>query len=254
MQVGFRNDQGRSSDARVNCHKTLTGRDMAKRVDKSTRALYTEAIRLNIANKDWTKLLDVMMEAETAGVGKSLRKRGWYHVGLYEAERGNHPAAIIALNSARMLDPVSGSTLSRMFEEIEAFCQDFEGRFSRQDLHMLTSSLERIASFYSFHLKIPKAVRDKEKRLAHWIAVQFSTAPDKEETPASHYVQLICAALYPPMTIEEVRAEFARIVEPLIRERLERGAKAASGDGGKGPKDPDDEGTEPPEKKPKSKK
>jgi len=226
---------------------------MAKRVDNSTRALYTEAIRQNIANKDWTKLLDVMMEAEKAGVGKTLRRSGWYHIGLYEAERGNHPAAIIALNSARMLDPVSESTLSRMFEEIEAFCQDFEGRFSRQDLHMLTISLERIASFYSFHSKIPKAVRDTEKRLAHWIADQFSTAPDKEETPASHHVQRICAALYPPMTIEEVRAEFARIVEPLVRERLERKAKPASGGGGKGPKDPDERKVEPPEEKPKPK-
>jgi hypothetical protein len=42
------------------------------------------------------------------------------------------------------------------------------------------------------------------------------------------------------MTIEEVHAEFARIVEPLIRERLERKAKAASGGGGRGPKDPED--------------
>jgi hypothetical protein len=49
---------------------------MAKRVDISTRALYTEAIRQNIAKKDWTRLSDVMAEAEKAGVGKTLRRSG----------------------------------------------------------------------------------------------------------------------------------------------------------------------------------
>jgi hypothetical protein len=51
------------------------------------------------------------------------------------------------------------------------------------------------------------------------------------------------------MTIEEVRAEFARIVEPLIRERLEGKAKPASGGGVKGPKDPDEAEQEPPQDK-----
>ncbi len=69
--------------------------------------------------------------------------------------------------------------------------------------------------------------------------------------PATQHVRRIYSALYPPMTIEEVMAEFARIVEPLIRDRLERKAKAASGGRGKGPKDPDDEEEDPPVKKPK---
>ena len=60
----------------------------------------------------------------------------------------------------------------------------------------------------------------------------------------------IHSALYPPMTMEEVRAEFARIVEPLIRESLERKAKAGSSGGGKVPKDPNDEEQEPPENRP----
>ena len=217
---------------------------------KDIRSLYAEAIRQNIANQDWTKLADVMMEAEKAGVRKELRRRGWYHLGLSEAERGNHPAAIIALNSARALDPDPEKTLNRMLEEVEAFCQDFVGRFSRQDLYMLSKSLERLASFHSFHSKVPAAVHDKQKRLAHWIEDQLRIALEKEETPASHHVERIYAALYPPMTIEEVRAEFARIVEPLVRERLDRKAKPASGGGVKGPKEPDDEDKIPPEEEP----
>ena len=224
---------------------------MATKALLNPKHLYEEAIRQNIAKKDWSRLADVMTEAEKAGVGKELRKRGWYHVGLYEAERGNHPAAIAALNFARILDAKPGATLEKIVEEIEAFCQDFGGKFSRQDLYMLAKGLDRIVSFHSFHVKVPRAVQEKGQRLAVWIEDQQRTAPDKEEPPATHHVQQIYAALYPPLTIEEVRAEFARVVEPLIRERLDRKTKPASGGGGKGPKDPDEEEPKPPEEKPK---
>ena len=42
------------------------------------------------------------------------------------------------------------------------------------------------------------------------------------------------------MTMEEVQAEFAGIVGPLLRKRLEQSATAASGGRVKGPKDPQD--------------
>jgi hypothetical protein len=224
---------------------------MATKALLNPKHLYEEAIRQNIAKEDWTRLSDVMMEAEKAGVGKTLRRTGWYHLGLYEAERGNHPAAIAALNFARILDSKPGATLEKIVEEIEAFCQDFNGRFSRQDLYMLAKGLDRVVSFHSFHVKVPRAVQEKGKRLGVWIEDQQQTAPDKEETPATHHVERIYAALYPPLTIEEVRAEFARVVEPLIRERLDRKIKPASGGGGKGPKGPDEEEPKPPEEKPK---
>ena len=53
------------------------------------------------------------------------------------------------------------------------------------------------------------------------------------------------------MTIEEGTAEFARIMEPLIREHLERKAETVSAGGTKGPKDSDDEDLGVPEKHPK---
>jgi hypothetical protein len=213
--------------------------------------MYEEAIRQNIRRKDWRKLSEVMIGADLAGVRKLLRRRGWYQVGLFEAERENHPAAIIALNSARRLDPKPDQPLNRMLEQIEAFCQDFDGRFSREDLYMLLRSVERVNSFHSFHSKVATEIQEKGKRLVGWIESQLSEASLKEETPATHHVQRIYSALYPPMTIEEVRAEFARIVEPLIRERLERKPMPASSGGGKGPKDPEDDIPEPPKREPK---
>lgn len=228
---------------------------MAKPASIETKALYDEAIRQNTAKKDWQKLSEVMIGAEMVGVNKALRKKGWLHVGQFETERGNHPAAIIALNSARVLERHPGKVLALMFAEIEAFCEDFDGRFSRQDLLLLAQALERVRSFHSIHSKVPADVQDKGKRVMHWIESRLSDAPLKVETPATHHVQRIYSALYSPMTIEEVRAEFARIVEPLIRERLERKTVAASGGGGKDPNDPksgENDATEPPEKQPKT--
>ena len=201
---------------------------MAKRADIGTKGLYEEAIRQNISKKDLPKLIDTMAEAEKAGVGKTLRRKGWFALGQFEAEKGNHPAAIIALNSARVLEAHPESALVLMFDEVEAFCHDFLGRFSRQDLFMLSKAIERIESFYSYHSEITAAARDGVNEIRRWIEDQLKIAEEKEETPASHHVQRIYAALYPPMTAEEVRAEFARLVEPLFRERLEHEAQPAA--------------------------
>jgi hypothetical protein len=226
---------------------------MAKRPQNGTKLMYEEAIRQNIVKKDWQKLSEVMIGAEKVGVRKVLRKTGWVQVGRFEASKGNHPSAIVAFNSARVLDPHPSNILGWMYEEVEAFCGDFEGRFSRQDLLVLAQALERVRAFHSLHSKVPVDVQDKGKSIAHWIESRLSNAPLKEETPATHHVQHIYSALYPPMTIEEVRAEFARIVEPLIRERLERKPMPASSGGGKRPKDPDEKEEKPPEKEQKPK-
>jgi len=225
---------------------------MAKRTQNETKVMYEEAIRQNIAKKDWRKLSEVMIGAEKVGVGKSLRKKGWFQVGLSEAERGNHPSAIVAFNSARVLDSHPDEVLERLYGEVEGFCAEFDGIFSRADLFVLRQALERIDSFHRYHAKVAIGTLTRGKRLARWSEQRLQGAPLKEETPATHHVQRIYAALYPPMTIEEVRAEFARIVEPLIRERLERKPKPAAGGGGKGPKDSDDE-EKPPEKEPELK-
>jgi hypothetical protein len=72
------------------------------------------------------------------------------------------------------------------------------------------------------HQKIPIAVHERTKRLSHWIEDRLGYVPDEKETSATHHIQRICATLYPPMTMEEVQAEFAGIIGPLLRKRLEQ--------------------------------
>jgi hypothetical protein len=193
---------------------------MAKRVDISTKALYTEAIRQNIAKKDWTKLADVMMEAEKVGVGKTLRRRGWYHLGLYEAERGNHPSAIIAFNSARFGQPGDKPVLKELFAQLEAFYVANESVFSREDLLLFEEPIEMIEGFCRLRSKKDDANLDRARKLIQRIQAKVNDAPSKRETPVTHHVVRIHSALYSNMTPEEVRAEFARIIAPTLREML----------------------------------
>jgi hypothetical protein len=72
-------------------------------------------------------------------------------------------------------------------------------------------------------------VADKYKiarslRLKGWKHLVHS-APSREETPATHRVEYIYNALYGDMTIDEIRAKFARIMAPYFRQKLEEDAK-----------------------------
>jgi hypothetical protein len=193
---------------------------MAKRVDIHTRELYNQAIRQNIAKKDWSKLSEVMIGAELARVGKPLKRRGWYQVGLFEAERGNHPSAIIAFNSARFAQPNDKPVLRQLFAQLEAFYEANEPVFSREDLLLFKEPIERIEGFYRLRNDKGDANLDRARKLIQRIQAKINDAPSKIETRVTHHVVRIHSALYTTMTPEEVRAEFARIIAPTVREML----------------------------------
>ncbi len=208
-----------------------------------TKQMYSEAIRQNIAKKDWQKLSEVMIGAELVGVAKSLRARGWRHVGEYEHGRGNFSSAVIAFNSARSLDLANKNVFGKFLGAYESFFSEFEENFSKEDLSLLIQPLVSIINFYSVHQ--PKELRgvDTARRLLKRLQVTARHAQSRRETPASHKVEQIVGAVYlPTMTPEEVRAEFARVLAPLIRDEYESPAKSKkkmqAGGGGKPPKPP----------------
>jgi hypothetical protein len=192
----------------------------SKSARDETRVLYTEAIRQNIARKDWIRLSDVMMEAEAAGVGKTMRKKGWYHVGMYEAGKGNHPSAIIAFNSARFAQSKDKPVLKQLFSQIEAFYEANESVFSREDLLLLSEPIQVVEGFYRSQIGRDDANLDFARKLLSRIRAKMENAASKQETPVTHHVVRIHSALYTNLTSEEVRAEFARIIAPTLREML----------------------------------
>ena len=202
---------------------------MTKRIHVSDKEIYSEAIRQNVLKRDLTRLYDTMAEAEKAGVGKTLRKKGWVVLGRLEAERGNHPAAIIALNSARSTQPTDKLVVRKLFEQLEVFYEANESVFSREDLLLFEDPIERIEGFYRLRNEKDAAGLDRARKLIMRIQAKVNDAPSKIESRVTHHVERIYSALYSTMTPEEVRAEFARIIAPTLREMLKEDEANAKG-------------------------
>ena len=218
---------------------------MTKRnISPTPKELFSEAIRQNIAKKDWQKLSDVLIGAEQIGVSKRLRVKGWRSLAEYQHSRGNLPAAVLAYNSARSLDLGNRVLLSGLLQSYEEFYSEFEDKFSNEDLGLLVRPLNSLFNFYSVHRSQVEPDLEGVRRLAERIRLKALSAPSRRETSATHKVQTIYSAVFSPnMTPEEVRAEFARVFVPLIRDEYEKRMREAKkrkpkGGGGKPPKPP----------------
>jgi hypothetical protein len=141
---------------------------------------------------------------------------------LFEAERGNHPSAIIAMNSARSLQPKDKPTLKRLVRQLGAFYEENESIFSREDLLLLQEPIVRIEAFHRLQQGRDEADLEVARNLIQRIRSKINNAPSKIESRVTHHVVRIESALYTSMTPEEVRAEFARIIAPTVREMLKK--------------------------------
>jgi hypothetical protein len=193
--------------------------------DPTPKQLFTLAIKDNIVKKDWPKLAEVLISAETYGVTKGLQRKGWYLVGQYEYERENLPAAIVSFNSARSIDPVNLNILDGFFSSYLAYFEKHESVFSREDLLILEGPIKRMVNYYQVHQSIPDKNIQIAKELLKRIRLRRRNAPSKEETPETHHVIRIFDGLYPKMAPAEIQAEFANLVVPLIRDYLEKKPK-----------------------------
>ena len=157
-------------------------------------------------------------------MNKRLLKKSWFKLAEYESSTGHPISAIEHYGSARNCDPTDVSVLAKIAVQIERFVIEFEGKFSREDLAGLLEPIERMMSFHGIQLK--QQIPPELELLSTKLKGLLRTAPSKKETPATSYILRIFAALYSDkMTTEEVQAEFARIVVPIIREEYEKRLK-----------------------------
>jgi hypothetical protein len=188
------------------------------------RKKYAHALEEHLKTKNWEKVKDVLPAAEEIRVNKRLLKKSWFKLAEHESSTGHPISAIEHYGSARNCDLTDVSLLAKIAVQLERFVVEFEDRFSREDIIGLLEPLERMRSFHGVQLKQPippelDTLSTKLKRL-------LQSAPSKKETPATPYILRIFAALYSDkMTTEEVQAEFARIVVPIIREEYEKRLK-----------------------------
>jgi hypothetical protein len=207
------------------------------------KSIIRKAIPTYIKSNNWQRLSATMPLADTYKISKSLRRQGWNYLASYYHDNGQYIDAVIAYNKARRAVLDDRYAITGLLTSLTAIYNDLSDKFSREDLVLLDNQIDRLLSFYTVHHPIDSGLIEAGKTLSTRIKTQLQLAPSKVETPATHRIEAIYNALYSDMTIEEIRAEFARIMAPYFREHIgsfrqdQKEIKAGSG------------GTPPPKKK-----
>jgi hypothetical protein len=108
--------------------------------------------------------------------------------------------------------------------------QSFHGELSRDAVILLKDLLERLINYYKIHNPIFSPSVFAGQHLIMALREHVGIAPVSGSEKVERKINEIYNALYSDMTIEEVRAEFARIMAPHFRERMGQMEKDESGD------------------------
>lgn len=199
-------------------------------INKATKKqIATLALKTAIKKHDWGRLFDIVSMSAKQGCSKVLIKKGWVELGNHLLEGKDYVNAILAFNSARTLGLFDKKVLDKFIHGLNEFYKIFRQKFSREDLIVFNDTLARLINFYRLHKDRGLDYATEEgQNLVRKVEQQIEVAPSKVETQATFKVKQICDALYSNMTTEEVRAEFAKIVAPLIRDEYEKRVKEKS--------------------------
>ncbi len=200
---------------------------------------YALALSQNLEKGNWEKVQELLPAAENIGVSSRQLQKTWTNFGIHQKNQNNLVSAVVSFASARRHALDNNQILAELLLCLGGFIERFESKFSREDLVHLEYGLDRVYSFQKTRPKTSDANLQRAKELLAYIRAQKQVAPSKQETPATHHVLRIFAALHPDMTFDEVKVEFARVVAPLIRRKLAESkkptAKKPSSTGGKKP-------------------
>ena len=194
---------------------------MGKR-NKTHIPYYAMDIKQHIKNQDWEALNEIMSLLQEHGPGaKRYLRLGWLHLGDHYFSDDRVIDAIVAYNFARAAAVNDKTILRKLFESLEQFYEAAKSDLSREDLLALGDSLERILNFYRVGDLWDSQPIQIGNDLLRKLQSMIEDAPSLEETRATFSVKKIYSAIYDNMTIQEVRAEFARLLEPTFRDLLE---------------------------------
>lgn len=184
------------------------------------RKIFTDAVKEQLRLKNFQKLPGLAELADEYGVNKPLRFKAWKTLGLHWKKEGHFADAAIALSSARVLQPANIKTLSGLFESLNEFVSEFRDRFSTEDLDLLSEEVQRLLEYYKTEKMwdVPPVVQGKQIfRRINYLKID---AKSSIETPASFKVARIAKALRQNVSMDEVAADFARIMAPVFLELL----------------------------------
>ncbi|MDP1675334.1 MAG: hypothetical protein Q8L88_00600 [Bacteroidota bacterium] len=195
---------------------------MAKKKDNESekiqfkREMITLAVEAAIEKRNFKKLSEIVELADEYGAKKSLRFKGWMETGLYYQREGHHTDAIIALSSARVLQLTNHKILSALFLSFNEFVSEFRDKFSTEDLNSMLETIQNLLEFYKSKGMWTTPSIEQGKQIFRRISSIKFDATSAVETPASHKVERIVKALRQNVTMEEVTAEYARIMAPVF--------------------------------------
>jgi hypothetical protein len=195
--------------------------DPISKADLKDRRYYIGgAVETALANKNFKKLADLVDLADKYGVNKRVRFKSWKAVGVYWMDGWHFADASIAFNSARRIQPLKIKIVKLQFDCLGRFVREYRDVFSFSDLSKIEVELERILEFYKTKKLWNHPAIKGGRGLFDTIIELKSRAKEAIETPATHITDRIVDALYTNVSMDEVRADFARIITPYLLEKI----------------------------------
>jgi hypothetical protein len=201
---------------------------MAKRPNIGTaqkRSQVTAIIEAAVQKREVKKLLGWMEIGDKHKCRMDLRLKGWTLIGEYWLGQGNFVDGIIALNRARRCAGASTKLLGTVFGSLDAFIKRNQDKFIRSDLLSLSEEVDRLLNVYKMRGDWNSGPVIQGRKILSIVLEWAKRAPEKLEGPVTHHVQKIVDAFRTDVTKEEVRADFARLIAPVLRDLLEQDEK-----------------------------
>ena len=199
---------------------------MSDLLQKEKKKVLNLRIKQNIENKEWQKLIAALPVAEEAKISTSLLRKAWIYGGEYLFEKKDWVNVITFYNKARSINPSTVLVFDKLIQAFNLFFEQFKDKFSKQDLKTLRDPLILMIDYHEINFPKHQPLIEIGKELIQKIDYKIKyVATDQVETVATFKVQQIYNAIYDDMTFEQLRSEFARIIEPTVRELLDKKEK-----------------------------
>ena len=187
---------------------------------------FTFNLKQNIEKEEWLKLINVLPGAEEVEVSTTLLRKGWILAGEYLAGEKDWMNAIISYNKARVRNPSTIYVFDELINAFGSFYEQVKNRFSKADLKILKDPLVLLIDYHQLNFPKHQAQVEIGKELIQKINYRMKyIAEENIETSATFKVGQIHNAIYDDMTFEELQSEFARIIEPTVRDLVEEKEK-----------------------------
>lgn len=199
---------------------------MNNQLQKEKKKILTLRVKNNIQAGEWQKLIAALPAVEDAGISKPLLSKAFILGAEYLEEKEDWVNVIKYSNKARSLNPSTANVFEKLVNAFGSFYLLFKEEFSKQDLKRLREPLMLILDYHFINFPKHKKIVKTGNELVQKIDYQLKyKATDKIESAASFRVQQIHDAIYEDMTFEEIQSEFARIIEPTVRDLLDEKEK-----------------------------